>query len=76
MHIYELMDNDIVLNVWKFYFIHLEPITHIDKEQTMINNENTEDDEQNTKRIMIKCTNLQESKIFILDFSLLFIIFF
>jgi hypothetical protein len=40
----------------KFYFIHLEPIIHIDKEQI----EN--DDEQNTKRIMMRCTNLDESK--------------
>jgi hypothetical protein len=40
----------------KFNF-YLEAITHIDQEQTAIINENTED-EQNTKRIIMRCTNL------------------
>jgi hypothetical protein len=35
----------------------LEAITHIDQEQTPIINENTED-EQNVKRIIMRCTNL------------------
>jgi hypothetical protein len=54
----------------KFYFIHLEPIIHIDKEQT-------EDDEQNAKRIMMRCTNLDESKneLFTFYFFLIFFIF-
>ncbi len=54
----------------KFYFIHLEPITYIEQEQT-------EDDEQNTKRIMMRCTNLDESKNkLLIEFFLSLIIFF
>jgi hypothetical protein len=52
-----------------FCFIHLEAITHIDKEQTtttiinksnnlQLTNENTEDEQKN-KRISMRCTNLQ-----------------
>jgi len=52
----------------KFYFIHLEPITYIEEEQT-------EDDEQNIKRIMMRCTNLDESKNKLLIEFLFLIIF-
>ena len=38
-------------------WFYLEAITHIDQEQTPIINENTED-EQNVKRIIMRCTNL------------------
>ena len=56
------MDNEIVFNVWNLsflysvslsFFIHLEAITHIDREQI----EDDEEDESTEQAMIMRCTN-------------------